>query len=415
MNIPAVVVLIGLLIFLAHALDDLFARTKIPDVLLLLGLGLLLGPVSKLMTPSDLGAVGPIFSTLTLIIILFEGGLGLDLRVLARSVRGATGLTIWSFLGTMLVVTPVGHILLGLSWLGASTLGAILGGTSSAVVIPMVKRLAVSPEIRAVLSIESALSDVLVIVVALGLMGAQAMGSLKVGHLMGGMLASFLLAGILGAAGGVLWSLALNRMHSLQRSIFTTPAFVLVMYGLVELLGYSGAIASLSLGIVLGNIDLMPLGILRRSPETLASLSTTEKEVFAEVVFLLKTFFFIYIGLSLRLTSLNLALGGLGITALLFALRIPVVHGSLSTASTTRFEAATAAAMTPKGLAAAVLASVPTQMGLPGGSVIQTTVYALILFSILATSLLVFLLERGWLDPCLRRIFRRYAEHPEVG
>lgn len=408
MNVPAVVILVGLLIFLAHALDDLFARTKVPDVLLLLGLGILIGPVFKLMSPASLGAVGPIFTTLTLVIILFEGGLGLDLQVLIRSIRGATGLTLWNFLGTMLVITPAAHFLVGLPWPGAATLGAILAGTSSAVVIPMVKRLALGEEARAVLSLESALSDVLVIVVSLGLMGAQAAGSLKMGELLGGMLASFLLAGVLGALAGVLWSLALNRIHSLQGSIFTTPAFVLVVYGLVELLGFSGAIASLALGIVLGNIDLLPLGFLRRTPETLANLNTTEREVFAEVVFLLKTFFFIYIGLSLRLSDLFLALGGLGLTLLIFALRIPVVHASLSSAKTTRFEAATAAAMTPKGLAAAVVASIPAQMGLPGGQVIQTTVYAVVLFSILAASLLVFLLERGWLEALIRRLFGRY-------
>ena len=52
------------------------------------------------------------------------------------------------------------------------------------------------------------------------------------------------------------------------------------------------------------------------------------------------------------------------------------------------------AAMEPKGLAAAVLASLPLEAGIAAGQVIQDTTYIVIFFSILACSVLVFLLER---------------------
>lgn len=417
MNVPAVVILLGLLVFLAHALEDFFARTKVPDVLILLGLGLLLGPFSGLVHPEDLGAAGPVFTTLTLVVILFEGGLGLDLKVLGRSLGGATGLTVWSFVATMLVVTPIVRFMMGFTWLQAATLASILGGTSSAVVIPLVSRLALGERAKAILSLESALSDVLVIVVALALMGAQSKGELKVGALFGGMVAAFALAAVLGGLAGVAWSLALNRLRGLQNSIFTTPAFVIVVYGLVELLGYSGAIASLALGITLGNIDALPLAFLRRTPETLASLTSTEREVFREVVFLLKTFFFVYVGISIQLSSLPLALTGLLLTAALFAVRVPVVHASLGSGHCNRFEACVAGAMTPKGLAAAVVASVPLQMGLERGLEVKLTVFAVVLFSILLASILVFLVEQGWFRPLARLLYARYGEpspDPEV-
>jgi len=409
-NVPAVVILLGLLVFLAHALEDFFARTKVPDVLILLGLGLLLGPFSGLVHPEDLGAAGPVFTTLTLVVILFEGGLGLDLKVLGRSLGGATGLTVWSFVATMLVVTPIVRFMMGFTWLQAATLASILGGTSSAVVIPLVSRLALGERAKAILSLESALSDVLVIVVALALMGAQSKGELKVGALFGGMVAAFALAAVLGALAGVAWSLALNRLRGLQNSIFTTPAFVIVVYGLVELLGYSGAIAALALGITLGNIDALPLAFLRRTPETLASLTSTEREVFREVVFLLKTFFFVYVGISIQLSSLPLALTGLLLTAALFAVRVPVVHASLGSGHCNRFEACVAGAMTPKGLAAAVVASVPLQMGLERGLEVKLTVFAVVLFSILLASILVFLVEQGWFRPLARLLYARYGE-----
>jgi NhaP-type Na+/H+ or K+/H+ antiporter len=414
MNIPAIVILLGLMVFLAHALEDLFARTKVPDVLLLLALGLLLGPVSGLAKPEDLGAVGPVFTTLTLVVILFEGGLGLDLRLLVRSLGGATGLTLWSFVLTLAALMPLGRLLLGLTWLQAATFAACLAGTSSAVVIPVVQRLRITEGTRTVLALESALSDVLVIVSALGLMAAQAQGELRIGALLGSMVASFVLAALLGLGAGLAWSLLLNRMRSLRNSLFTTPAFLFVVYGLVELLGYSGAIAALVMGVTLGNLDALPLGWLRRSPETLSSLGAMDREVLSEVVFLMKTFLFVLVGLSIQLRSAPLVLAGLAVTAALLVLRIPAVHLSLPR-TTPRFDAALCGAMNPKGLAAAVVASVPLQMGLPGGREIQLAVYAVVLFSILAASLMILLLERGWFGGPARLLYGRFPGTPADG
>jgi len=50
--------------------------------------------------------------------------------------------------------------------------------------------------------------------------------------------------------------------------------------------------------------------------------------------------------------------------------------------------------MVPKGLASAVLASVPLRMGLPGGETVQGFAYTVVLFSIFTTALLVPVLRR---------------------
>ena len=410
MNLAAVVAVLGLLVFLAHALSALFARTRIPDVLLLLVLGLLLGPVAGLVRPEALGAVGPVFTTATLIVILFEGGLGLDLALVAKSMRGATGLTLWNFAGTLLVLTPLAHAFLGFTWLQAATLAACLGGTSSAVVIPLVRRLSVGPQTSATLALESALSDVLVIVAALGLMDAQAEGSLSVPRLLGAMTASFAVSVLAGLAAGLLWSLVVRKVRALQHSIFTTPAFVFVVYGAVELAGFSGAIAALVMGIALGNVQRLAAR-LRGLPGDLAKpLPVRDRQVFAEVVFLMKTFLFVYIGVSMRLSGPATLLAGALVAALLFLVRFPAVHLSLAPSGTTRFDAAMCGAMGAKGLAAAVVASIPVQMGLPRGQELQLLVFASVLATIVATAGLVLVLERRWLPRPQRWLFGRYPD-----
>lgn len=404
MEVPAAVILVGLLVFLAHALDDVFVRTKVPDVLLLLVLGILLGPVAHLVSPGSFGQVGPVFSAITLVVILFEGGLGLDLPLLLHSLRGSTLLTMFNFLVTVAVVAPLSHLVLGLPWMASATLGAVLGGTSSAVVIPLVRRLELGGTIRTMFTVESALSDVLVIVVALGLMEAQRGADVAAGRLLGTMAASFLLAGLLGAAGGVLWSLALNRIHGLQHSILTTPAFVLVLYGLTELAGFSGAIAALATGVTLGNVERIPAAVNRRLFAPLEVLNATERGVFSELVFLLKAFFFVYIGLSLSVSGWRAPLFGLALTFALYVARAWVVKMAVPR-SATRTEAMASTLMNPKGLAAAVVATLPVQLGLAGGETIRDTAYTVVFCSVVLTSGLVFLFGRGHLNQMAKRMF----------
>ncbi len=56
-------------------------------------LGVLVSLVFHLVTPAYFGAVGPIFTTVTLIVILFETGIGLRLRDLVRTMQPAQSVT----------------------------------------------------------------------------------------------------------------------------------------------------------------------------------------------------------------------------------------------------------------------------------------------------------------------------------
>ncbi|MFN4255131.1 MAG: hypothetical protein ACK4Q5_09020, partial [Saprospiraceae bacterium] len=69
-------------------------------------------------------------------------------------------------------------------------------------------------------------------------------------------------------------------------------------------------------------------------------------------------------------------------------------------------DAAFMATMIPKGLGAAVLASVPAQQGMPGGEVIQSVVFAIILCSTLFATLLTFLVDRTALAAVYAFVFR---------
>lgn len=406
----AVIILsIGLLIFLAHLFSALFEKTKIPDVLPLVFLGLVLGPLLGIIRPEAFGRVGDVFTTVALVFILFQSGLHLNFSVLRESMMPGLRLTTINFIFTSAAVALLAKFLSGLTFMEGLMLGAILGGTSSAVVIPMVGRLPLDPRTRTTLILESTFSDVLCIVVTLGLLQGLKYDELRPGLMIGQILASFLLAAVIGGAGAVFWSSILDKVRQLENNIFTTVAFIFIIFGVAEFLGYSGAIASLAFGVILGNANGLRLPL----PGKLAflrpiNLNDTEKAVFAEAVFLLKTFFFIYIGLSIRLSDPVLVLGGLGLAAAAFILRIPVAYLSLEK-SLPKFDISIASVMVPKGLAAAVLASLPLQAGLKAGSTVQDVVYAVVLFSIMASAGLTFMIEKGYLEKWTTYLFSFYA------
>lgn len=400
------IVFVGITIFLSHYFASLSARTKVPDVLWLFTIGLLLGPIGGIVSLSNFGAVGPVFTTITLVFILFESGIDQRLEPLINSLGGTARITTYNFFGSCLVAAGITYFYTDLGVLRSLMLGSIVGGTSSAVITTLIKQYQMTERSSTILVLESAFSDVYTLAIPLTLLSAYKIGRVDVAFVTGQMIAAFLLAAMLGIAGAFLWSILLNRMRTLQNTVFTTPAFVFIIYGIVEILNYSGPIAALSFGITLGNIDVLgpPImkNVISRKP---ISLTDHERAFFSEAVFLLRTFFFVYIGISVRLQDWWMLLLGAIITGALFLVRIPIVRMAVPS-DTPLKDAAFMATMIPKGLGAAVLASLPAQQGIPGGEIIQSVVFSIILCSTLFTTILTFLVDKTWLSNVYEWIFR---------
>lgn len=411
MTVPVAtnILVVGALIFIAHAFTGLFSRTRVPDVLLLTIIGLLLGPVLHLVRPENFGSVGPVFAAVTLVIILFEAGLSLDLDVFRESLRTTCTLTLTTFFLTMFVVGIAAHFFLQKSFALTLMLGAIVGSTSPAVIVPLTKKLHMQQSTKTVLFLESAVSDVLSIVVTFGFLQSYTLGKLRVGQMLGQLIATLVLAGMVGGVSAIAWSALLRRIRGLENSIFTTPAFVFVLFGVVELLGFSGYVAAAVFGAVLGNMEVFHgMEWMRRYlPDEPITLNETERVFLGEVVFLLKTFFFVYVGVSIRLTEPWLAYVALALTALIFVVRVPSAWIALSR-TTPKHDAALVAVMSPKGLAAVVLASIPLEQHLPGGEMLQAVTYGVVFLSIVFTSLLTFLIERTRVAKLYTAVFRGF-------
>jgi cell volume regulation protein A len=402
-----IVLVIGLIVFLAHFFTALFRRTRVPDVLLLLLLGIVLGPVTGLVKPADFGHVGGVISMFALIVILFESGIDLKPEVIVRTWRPTLGLTLVTFAITIGVAYLIGFYLLGLTPMLAWILGATVGGTSAAVVIALVKSLKMAEPGGTVLILESALGDVLCIVLLLGLVEAAALGSLHAGKMIGSIFASLVCAGIIGLIGGFVWLAVLNSVRQFPNTTFTTLAFLFILFGVSDMLGFSGAIAALAFGATLTNHSRMSF-LHQATPfrdRELGVISESDVDFFMEILFLLKTFFFIYMGVSIRFTDMRLIGIAAIFTAAVFLLRIPIVKFTFPRGSIEWKDATLMTFMVPKGLVSAVLASIPVDRGLPGAELLRDFTYMVVLLSVCVTAVLIPLAETPLLSAFYRRIF----------
>lgn len=404
----ATILSIGIIVFLAHFLYLQFRKTNIPDVLVLMLLGIVIGPMLGIVSPQDFGKVGSLLATIALVVILFEGGTSLNLGVLGKSL-GTTGmLAVVCFMLTVLIIALTGWLALGLTPLSAAILGVTLGGSTSAVVIPMINALRLSEKPATVLVLESALTDVLCIVGVFALLQTHTAGGVEPGRLVGTVLASLIFAAVIGVLGGIGWLLVLGKVRDFPNTISSTLAYVFIVYGLTEMLGFSGAIAALALGISLTNFERFGLYRISNIGKNIVPLNEIELTFYREAVFLLKTYFFVYLGISIHFENVFLAVVAIAMVLMTYAMRLGLTRFIFYDAGYSLRDAAITSMMAPKGLAAAVLATLPLQYGVVGGEAIRDTTYMVVLASITLTAVLVMLYHNRF----MQRLYARTLNKP---
>lgn len=156
---PALIGL-ALVLVLGTLAQGLAYRMQIPSILLLLGGGFLAGPVFGIVDPDALlgDALGPIVSV-GVAVLLFEGGMGLDVRALRGQRRVVTRLVTLGVLITWIVGSVAAYFLLDFSIATALLLGAILVVSGPTVILPMLRHIQPKRNVDAVLRWEGIVID----------------------------------------------------------------------------------------------------------------------------------------------------------------------------------------------------------------------------------------------------------------
>jgi cell volume regulation protein A len=248
------------------------------------------------------------------------------------------------------------------------------------VVVPLLAQLDAPPEARVILTVETSLGDLLSAVVVTTASGMIVAGSTPAsGALLLAM--RFLVGGAVGVLVGVGWARLLHAGRIEKHAFPLTLAALMVLYAVTEMLGGSGFLAALAFGLFLGNAGaLTRLGGLR----DLAPLPATSRGPQSELIFLLRSVYFVFLGLSIprNLLTPRFALVALVLVAAIVAAR---AIGVFATASRSRSRGLLFAMM-PRGLATAVIASIPVSMGVPGAELFPAYCFGVILAADFATS-----------------------------
>ena len=358
---------IGSIIFIGFFGNTIFNRFRIPDVLILVFLGMAIGPDMLgerfgLVTYETLGNIDEfrdVFLSAALVIILFDGGLCLDIRSVIESMRLSAFMSILTFILEMTCIGLALHILMDVDLTLSLILGAIVGGTSGAIVIPIANKLRIQPKTKAIMVMESAITDVLVVVVALTFISVAQLGQFEWLSVVEDLTIKFLVGGVVGFVAGVIWLFVLQKLHHQPLSYMITIAALFLIAGLVETIGSSGAVAALAFGLSMGNKQF----VRRRLTSLTLKLSSNGniQQFHSEISFFVRTFFFVYLGLLFRFdtfTEIHLV-AGLLLIAVIATVRWFTALATWKIGTLNIEDAIALWGLMPRGLAAAVLATLP--------------------------------------------------------
>ena len=296
--------LVGGLLMLAFLANRVFRVTRVPDVLVLMALGIVLGPVLGLVNPAHLSSTTNVLGTLAIILVLFEGGLELDLRRTLQHFPGSLLLSVLAYGFSITLVGLIVHKGLGLPVTTGLAVGAVLGCTSSTVVLPVLQQLGAREPVKVTLMLEASWGDVLAVLTVGLLLGVGSQGGAVARHVLQGVLTQVGVAVVFATAAGILWSRLLPVLSDARFWQVMTFSIVLVLYAGTEALGASGLIAVLAFGLTLANFPGIDPRI-RAVEEGLVSLQSHESllSFHSELAFLVRTFFFVLIGAIADLRS----------------------------------------------------------------------------------------------------------------
>ncbi len=359
-------IIAGAIIIVGFLSNYLLEHKGLPDMLFLIVLGMLVGPATGLVDAATIMGFAPYLAVLALVFILFDGGMAMNIyHVFSETPRAAAlaaaGFTLSTIASSLLV-----HFMLipDFSFLYALLFGTIVGGSSSIIVMSLASRIKLSEKGSTLLRLESALNDILCIVLSLAVIEIITLGGTVYIPTIARSLASrFSIGAMLGIVIGIGWLSMLKRVVKASYSYMLTLGIALLAYALSEILGGSGALCSLLFGIMLGNEKAI-YGILKMKEPPGQVVDSGLKRFESEIAFLLRAFFFVYIGLIVTLPKLTTVIAGIVLALSLLLIRYGIVNVATIKSKMTQ-ERGIMSVLLTRGLASAVLATLTLQYADP--------------------------------------------------
>ncbi|MGB8700985.1 MAG: cation:proton antiporter [Thermosynechococcaceae cyanobacterium] len=354
------------------------AFLKVPSIVFLLLLGILLGPSALgLLNPNLLGEGLEVIVSLSVAIILFEGGLNLTFREIKAVSGSLRNLVVLGTLITLLGGSAVAHWFAEFPWQLAFIYASLVVVTGPTVVAPLLKQVGAERRVATLLEGEGVLIDPVGAILAVVVLNIVLRGNADFVMVLSGLASRLALGGLLGVGGGWLLSQILKKARFLSDELrnLTVLAGLWGLFGLSQaLISESGLMTAVSLGMMLRSAELPEERLLRRFKNQLSLLSIS--------------ILFILLSADLSIDGL-FALGWPGLFAVLgLMLIVRPLNVLVSTwnSDLNWRQKLFLAWVAPRGIVAASVASLfsiaLTKAGINGGDAIKALVFLTILLTV---------------------------------
>ncbi len=147
-------------VFLGMLAQFIALRLKIPGIILLMAFGILAGPqVLGLLHTDQIPDVTAALISVGVAIILFEGGMTLNLADLKLAPKAIFNIILFGPIITMVVIAVCVHYILAINWGISFLTGSILVVSGPTVIAPLLARVRVAKKLKEILTWESIIVD----------------------------------------------------------------------------------------------------------------------------------------------------------------------------------------------------------------------------------------------------------------
>jgi NhaP-type Na+/H+ or K+/H+ antiporter len=380
-------------VFAGISAQVLAASLRVPSIVFLLMFGILLGPNGiKLLHPHMLGTGLEVIVALATAIILFEGGLNLDLQELGKV---STSLQLLVTLGTMITLlggSMAAHWLGEFPWAIAFLYASLVVVTGPTVVSPLLKQINVDRQVATLLEGEGVLIDPVGAILAVVVLNTILNNHTDFITAMSSLILRLGIGGVIGAAGGWLMSLISKRAHFLSFELknLVVLAGLWGLFALSQMIrSESGLMTVVVAGVVFGASSVPEERLLRRFKGQLTILSVSV--------------LFILLAADLSIASV-FALGWGGVftvLVLMFVVRPMNILFCTWNSGLDWRQKLFLSWVSPRGIVSASVASLfailLTQRGINGGEAIKALVFLTIIMTVVCQGL-----TAGWVAQCLQ-------------
>lgn len=387
---------VALLILGGFLLAEICYYVKLPRLIGFLLMGIFMGPyVFDLIAP-ELQAISADLRLMALVIILIRAGLALHLEDFKQMGKPALKMAFLPATFEMVFIVLAAPWLLGLSWVEAFMLGAIIAAVSPAVVIPKMLDMIANEEgtdkrIPQLLIASASVEDIFVIIVFTTVVGFYQTGSISTLSLL-----SIPLGIVAGIGMGMGVSYLLVRMfkrfsiRDSKKVLIILGSAILMMVlddGLIGIVPFSGLIAVIALS--LGLFYFYPI------------LAKRLVKKFEKVWILAELMLFALVGalVDIRLISL-LGLSAIVLLVLSLSFRsLGTFMASKQKQFNSKEQAFIIASYLPKATVQASIGAIPLALGVPNGDVILAIAVLAILITAPLGSLITDIGRKRLLSP----------------